>query len=477
MEEVRLRFAPSPTGSLHIGGIRTFLFNWAFARKNKGKMILRIEDTDRDRFVVGATEEIIQMIKDYGLDYDEGPDIGGPYGPYIQSQRLEIYQKYAQKLISRGIAYYCFCSQSRLEEVRKKMKEKGLIPKYDRHCLNLSKEEVIKKINSGEKYVIRLRVPDNEILRFNDLVMGEISFNTNDIDDQVLIKSDGYPTYHLAVCVDDGLMKISHILRGAEWISSTPKHILIFKALDFEVPKIGHLPVILDPEGGKLSKRKGAVAAKEFLAKGYLPEAVLNFLMLLGWAPDTDKEIFSLEEFVKEFSLEKINKSSPVFNSEKLDWFNGIYIRKTQISKLKDRIYHLYQKKYPKDFIEKTIPLIKDRMVKLTDFEFLVSPIIAPNFSNLSNLANAGDFKKEHIQKALEALSKIEHWNLRNINESLTALIEKSGFKTGDFYMSLRIAICGCKITPPINETLEILGKKETIFRLKTSLNLFHSNL
>jgi len=471
LKEIRVRFAPSPTGSLHIGGIRTFLFNWAFARKNKGKMILRIEDTDRERFVPGATEEIIQMIKAYGLDYDEGPDIGGPYGPYIQSQRLEIYKKYAEELVKKGYAYYCFCSPQRLEEVRKKAVEKGEVPKYDRFCLNLDKNEVSKRINTGEKFVIRLKVPSGRILKFEDLVMGEVSFHTKDIDDQILLKSDGYPTYHLACCVDDGLMGISHVLRGAEWLSSVPKHLLLFEALGFSVPRMGHLPLILDPGGGKLSKRKGAVAAKEFLAEGYLPEAVLNFLMLLGWAPQNNQEIFSPEEFIKSFAIEKINKASPVFDRKKLDWFNGVYIRKTQNSKLKSQICQLFGGKYSEEMIERIIPLIKERMVKLTDFETLASPILTrPNLSDLSNL---GLLKKEHLKKAVEVLSEISDWNLKNINEKLTTLINQSGWKTGDFYMSLRIAICGSKITPPINETMEILGKEETLFRLKKSLTFF----
>ena len=471
-KQIRVRFAPSPTGSLHIGGIRTFLFNWAFARKNKGKMILRIEDTDRERLVPGAAEEIVKMIKTYGLDYDEGPDIGGPYAPYVQSQRLEIYKKYAEELVKKGFAYYCFCSPRRLEEVRSQARVKGQVPKYDRFCLGLDKKEIAQKINAGEKYVIRLKVPEGKVLKFQDLVMGEVSFNTKDIDDQILLKSDGYPTYHLAVCVDDGLMKISHILRGAEWLPSVPKHLLLFEALGFSIPKMGHLPLILDPGGGKLSKRKGAVAAKEFLAEGYLPEAVLNFLMLLGWAPENNQEIFSKEEFIQSFAIEKINKASPVFDRKKLDWFNGVYIRKTQNSKLKTQICQFFGGKYSEEIIEKIIPLIKDRMVKLTDFEPLANPILTrPNLSDLSNL---NSLKKEHLQKAIEVLSGISDWNLKNINEKLTTLINKSDWETGDFYMSLRIAICGSKITPPINETMGILGKEETLSRLKKSLSFAH---
>jgi len=490
MSEIRTRFAPSPTGSLHIGSLRTALYAYAFAKSQKGKFILRIEDTDRTRFVPGATEKLCEMLKKFGIKWDEGPEVGGPYAPYIQSERakLGIYEKYAEKLVAEGHAYYCFCPSETKEQIKKRH-EKKLIQLRDQNCCHLSEEEIRRKIDSGEKPAIRLKIPENEEVSYYDFILKkEISWNTKDIDEVMLLKSDGFPTYHLAVVVDDALMEISHITRGHDWLPSTPVHLLLFKYLGFKLPQIGHLTDILDPSGGKLSKRKGSVSCEEFLAEGYLPEAILNFIMLLGWAPKDNRELFTLQEFVENFQKGSLQISNPVFNRKKLDWFNGYYIRQKTDQELFVLIksYLSSPSGLPRevptyvgtkwgsscplneDFIEKTIPLVKDRMVKLTDFETLVAPILSsPNLSNLSNLANLSDLKKEYIEKAIKVLKEISDWKLEEINEKLTTLIKGNNWKIGDFYMSLRIAICGCKITPPINETIEILGKKETLSRLQ----------
>jgi glutamyl-tRNA synthetase len=321
-EKVRTRMAPSPTGEYHIGHIRTLLYNWAFAKKNNGKFIVRIEDTDRERYVEGAVERILNVISDYGFDWDEGPKVEGECGPYIQSERLDIYKSYAQTLLDKGFAYYCFCSEERLTKMRDEQKSRGVVStKYDGLCLKLGKEEVGKKLKDNMSHVIRMKVPRNKAVNFKDLILGDLSFPTNDIDDQVLIKSDGFPTYHFAVVVDDHLMKITHVMRGNDWVPSTPKHVLLYQAFGWELPYFAHIPNIKELGAGKkLSKRYGAVSAREFLDDGYLPEALLNFLMFLGWNPGTNKEFYSLEEFIKDFSIDKIHKTDLV-SFDKINFF------------------------------------------------------------------------------------------------------------------------------------------------------------
>jgi glutamyl-tRNA synthetase len=320
---IRTRIAPSPTGEdIHIGNLYTAYINWAFARKHDGKFIIRIEDTDRTRYVEGAEQKILQTIKDYGLDYDESVDKKGPYAPYRQSERLNIYKKYAEELIEKGKAYYCTCSKERLDEVRKKMIAEKKVPKYDKYCLN-RQEEVTKEIETGSSYVIRLNVPENFEVIFNDIIRGEIKINTNNIDDQVLMKSDGFPTYHLAVVIDDHLMEISHVIRAEEWISSTPKHILLYQAFGWKLPLFAHLPILRNPDKTKLSKRKNPVWASWYLEQGYLPDAILNYLALMGWSHPEEKEIFDKEEFIKVFSLERVSPVGPAFDPKKLEWMNG----------------------------------------------------------------------------------------------------------------------------------------------------------
>lgn len=470
MNEIRSRFAPSPTGYLHIGSLRSALYEYAFPKNKGGKFILRIEDTDRTRYVPGATEKLISILKIFGLNWDEGPLVGGPYAPYIQSERVKtgIYKKYAEKLVTDGHAYYCFCPIKSKEEIKETHRQK-IIELRD-SCRSLSANEIKEKIGSGVKPAVRLRIPENQTISFFDFVLKkEVSWETEDIDEVMLLKSDGFPTYHLGVVADDAAMKITHILRALEWLPSTPIHLLLFKYLSFEIPQIGHITDILDPSGGKLSKRKGAVSCEEFLAEGYLPEAILNFIMLLGWAPKDNRELFTLGEFVKNFDKGELQTAHPVFNRVKLDWFNGLYVRKKTNQELAQLIKPFLKTKIEDSLIEKAIPLIKDRMVKLTDFEILAAPILGACPVMDKNCLSL--IKKEHLERAAKVLGEISDWKLETINQKLTDLIIKSDWKTGDFYMSLRIAVCGCKITPPINETMEILGKKETINRLRKSLN------
>ena len=341
---VKVRFAPSPTGFVHIGSLRTALYNYLFAKRMGGEYLLRVEDTDQTRLVEGAIENMLQAMRWAGVNHTEGVMLDengnivqkGENGPYIQSERLDIYKKYIQELLDNGKAYYCFCTKERLDEVREKQKEAGETPRYDGHCRDLTEEEVQAKIAAGKPYVIRLRLPENHVIKFNDLVRGETEFNTNDLDDQVLIKTDGFPTYHFAVVVDDHLMEITHVIRGEEWLSSTPKHVYLYEAFGWEPTTFVHLPNILNKEKKKLSKRHGDVAVEDFKKKGYLPEGLVNYVALVGWSPEDNQEIFSMEELENAFSIDRVSKSGGVFDTEKLNWVNQHYVKDADDSYLTD---------------------------------------------------------------------------------------------------------------------------------------------
>ena len=348
---VRVRFAPSPTGNVHVGSLRTALYNYLFAKQNDGTFVLRLEDTDRTRYQEGSVENLLNALYTTGVVPDEGlqlvdgkPVENGEYGPYIQSERLDIYKKYIQQLIDEGKAYYCFCSKERLTQLREEQKKAGETPRYDGHCRNLSPEEVQKRIANGDPYVIRLKLPENTDITFDDVVRGKITINTKEMDDQVLIKEDGFPTYHFAVVIDDHLMKITHVIRGEEWLPSTPKHVYLYQCFGWQPPTFVHLSNILNEDHKKLSKRQGDVAVGDFLAKGYLPEALVNFLALLGWSPEDDQEIFSLEELEKAFDIHRISNSGAVFDREKLNWMNGQYIKKASVDTIVDGIQPFLEK-------------------------------------------------------------------------------------------------------------------------------------
>ncbi|MFA5024977.1 MAG: glutamate--tRNA ligase [Candidatus Shapirobacteria bacterium] len=468
MSIIRTRIAPSPTGEYHIGHLRTCLYDYALAKKNNGQFVIRIEDTDQKRLVSGAQERILKDIKDYGMTWDEGPDIGGPYGPYIQTERLNIYQKHIKELLDKGLAYHCFCTEDRLTEMRTIQKAAHQIPKYDRHCLNLSKEEVNAKLEKKESYVIRMKVPDNQIVTFDDAIRGPIKINTKDIDDQVLVKSDGIPTYHFAVVVDDHLMNISHIFRGEEWITSTPKQILLYQAFGWEIPIFAHLTVLMDPSGhGKMSKRKGSVSARSFLDDGYLPEALLNFLMLLGWNPGTDQELFTLNEFVKEFSLEHLHKKSPIFDRKKLDYFNGLYIRQ----KTNEELTPYFKKFLPlasDDQIKILVPVLKDRLIKFSDLPEQVKFLFEDVEYDKDLLLKKGtspELATEMLTKTKELFA-----DFTAIQDRLMNLIKENNWNIGEFFMVFRVAICGSSFTPPVVECLPALGQEGTLRKLELAL-------
>jgi len=443
-DRIRTRFAPSPTGDLHIGGLRTALYSYALAKHGDGDFILRIEDTDKKRAVKGSIEDIKNMLKLFGLNWDEY---------YVQSERVKtgIYKKAAEKLVKNGYAFCCNCDPKNAKEgyskeLRDPCREKGL-----------------------DDGAIKLKIPENEKISFVDFVLSKkVEWDTNVLADTTLLKSDGFPTYHLAVVVDDNNMDITHALRGHDWMPSTPIHLLVYKYLEYKVPEIGHLTDILDPEGGKLSKRKSSVSVSGMIEEGYLPDALLNFVMLLGWAPKDDRELYTLDEFVKTFNINGFQKSNPVFNRDKLDWFNGEYIRKTNNSELKTKIYEFFEGKYDAETIGKVVPLMKDRVKTLGEFEGLAGFF----FERPENIDKKlfTDNVNNHINKTVEVLKSVDDWKLDTINDVLMKTIEKNSFKTGKFFMDLRITITGNKFTPPINESIEILGKKETLSRIKKLL-------
>jgi len=471
---VRTRMAPSPTGDVHIGTLRTGLYAYAFAKKNKGSFILRIEDTDQKRLVEGSAQRALDIFKKFGLIYDEGPDVGGDFGPYVQTQRLEIYQKYIKELLDKGLAYYCFCTEERLIEIRELQKVAHKVPKYDRHCLNLTQAEIQDNLNKGVPYVIRMKIPQNETIIFNDMIRGEISFNSNDLDDQVLIKSNGIPTYHFAVVVDDHLMKISHIVRAEEWISSTPKHILLYRYFNWEVPKIAHLTVLLDPtHSGKMSKRHGSVFAQQFLDDGYLPEALLNFLMLLGWNPGTDRELFTLKEFIEEFSVDHLHKKAAIFDRKKLDYFNGLYIRQKSDKELAKLLTPFIPKLDEKTILV-LIPLIKERIVTLkqaADFIKFIWSDVDYDQSLLVSEKVTADIAKDMLTKSKNLLKAETDWSVASLQPKLMELIKSNNWKVGDFFMVFRIAITGSKQTPPIVDCLPILGVDNTLQKLTLAIS------
>jgi glutamyl-tRNA synthetase len=470
---IRTRIAPSPTGEYHIGHLRTCLYDYALARKNQGQFVLRIEDTDQKRYVPGSENRIMAVIKSYGLNWDEGPDIGGPFAPYVQTKRLATYKKYTQELLDKGHAYYCFCSEDRLKEMRDLQKAAKKVPKYDRHCLSLTPEEIKIKLQNGEQPVVRMHVPDNEIISFSDAVRGEIKINSRDIDDQILVKSNGIPTYQFAVVIDDHLMNITHIFRGEEWISSTPKQIILYRFFGWEIPIIAHLTVLMDPDGhGKMSKRHGSVSAQSFLDEGYLPEAMLNFLMLLGWNPGTDRELFTLDEFVQEFSLDRLHKKSPAFDRKKLNYFNGLYIRQKSHTDL----FPYFKKFLPQasdDQIAALVPVLKDRLVKFGDLpiqtKFLFEDVDYP----VDLLFQRGADRQlvfDLLTKTKDLFSNLKVFDFESLQTNLMDLIKANSWNTGQFFMVLRVAICGATQTPPLVECLPILGKENTLHKIDLAL-------
>ncbi len=525
---IKTRFAPSPTGYLHVGGLRTALYCYLFAKKNKGKFILRIEDTDQERFVPGALENLIDTLSYIGITYDEGPFKKdstivekGDCGPYIQSKRTEIYQQYVQKLLDSNHAYKCFCTKERLDEMRERQTELKLAPMYDRKCLDLPKSEVEAKIAAGEKFIIRQKIP-YEVIKFKDLVRGNVQFDGKTIDDQVLIKSDGFPTYHLANVVDDHLMEITHVIRGEEWLPSTPKHIALYKAFGWNEPEFAHLPLLLNPDRSKLSKRQGHVAVEEYIKEGYLKEAIINFVVFLGWNPGggEENEIFTLQELEQAFSIEKVHKAGAIFNLEKLDWFNWRWkkhmfteilhklakeidkkveileprkeqftykfsdqkkedeFEKTRGQKLHERCNEFLPKKYSEyeNLLLRALITIEEKILrdpKETENNlkfYFKQPDYAKELLTHEKMGVDLNRALESLKAGKEDLEKLTNWTLNSLQETLLKTVSRLGVKNGQVFWPLRAALSGLEFSPGVFELAWVLGKEETLKRIDEAI-------
>ena len=470
METVRTRFAPSPTGYLHIGGLRTALYAWLFARKNGGKFILRIEDTDLERYVDGAVEIIYRTLRETGLNYDEGPDVGGDYGPYIQSERRDIYLKYARKLVEQGDAYYCFCTKERLEEIHK-----NGATKYDKHCLSLSKEEVARRIAAGEKYVIRQNIPEEGSSTYHDMVFGDITVENKDLEDNILIKSDGMPTYNFANVIDDHLMGINYVIRGVEYLSSTPKYNLLYKAFGWEIPNYMHLQPIMRDATHKLSKRHGDASYEDFIKKGYLKEAIVNYIALLGWSPKDNREKFTLDEMKELFSVSGLSKSASIFDENKMRWLNSCYVKELSDEQFYDYALPFYEKlDYLKGYdLRYLSSLLKNRCEIFSDVQKLTAFLTEFDGFDLDLFVNA-KWKTDRAlaKKMIPDLIELCENSFDSLHDALVNYAEKSGCKKGQVLWIFRIAITGAQNTPGgATEMATLLGKDEVVRRLKTSLS------
>ncbi len=483
---MRTRFAPSPTGFLHVGALRTALFAWLVAKKTGGTFTLRIEDTDQAREVAGATANIIRTLTLAGIPPDEGVMLDasgavvekGAYGPYHQSKRLPIYQEHLQSLLKSGHAYHCFCTSERLDAMRKKQQELRQAPMYDRTCIDLPKEEVEKRIAAGEKYVVRMRIPREETVTYDDAIYGQLSFKGYTIDDQVLLKSDGFPTYHLAHVVDDYLMKTDIVIRGEEWLSSLPKHLILFRMFGWTPPKYAHVPLLLNKDRTKLSKRQNDVAAEDYLTKGYLPETLLNFLALLGWNPGTEQELFSLAELVQAFTLERVQKSGAIFDLEKLDWLQGQWMRRIPAAEFASRIRPLVEAVYPeakndRSFTERAA-LIQERITFMNEAPEMLAFLYEPPAPTMDLVASAKQkIAPTDVPKIVAFLTaelgKIDatRWSRDAIVSTLEAALPASGFKKGQILWPLRAILTGREFSPGAYEVAALLGRDETLKRLQ----------
>lgn len=477
-KEIRTRFAPSPTGYMHIGNLRTAIYEYLIAKGQNGKFILRIEDTDQERYVEDATEVIYKTLQSVGLAYDEGPDVGGPFGPYVQSERKGIYKEYAQKLVEAGGAYPCFCSKERLDNLRKESEAKGVTFKYDGFCKHLSQEEIQKKLQNNEPYVIRQIVPEMGTTSFDDLVYGTITVENQTLDEGILLKADGMPTYNFANVVDDHLMEITHVVRGSEYLSSTPKYNLVYQSFGWEIPTYLHLPPIMKTAEKKLSKREGDASFQDLIAKGFLKEAIVNYIVLLGWSPSTNEEFFTLDELKEQFSIHGLSKSPAIFDINKLRWMNGEYLRRMDVEDFHAVALPFYEGITDQDFdLVKVSKLLQPRTEILTEIpekiDFLAElpdydPALYLNKKMKTDLVIAS----KHLKASAEALSSLEQWEHGSIEECLVGLAGELGVKNGQVLWPVRIALSGKESTPGgAVELAELLGQTESLRRLEVGIS------
>lgn len=493
---VRVRFAPSPTGEPHVGNIRTALFNWLFARHHGGSFIVRVEDTDQQRKVQGALESILLSLKWMGLDWDEGPvednsGSQGAYGPYFQSQRLEMYREAVNKLTDQGDAYACFCSPERLNQVRQAQTSSKRQPGYDRHCLNsLTSEERQRRIAGGEDHVIRFRIPDQQSeIGFHDVIRGDVVWDPSLLDDFVMMKSDGFPTYHLANIVDDHAMEITHVMRAEEWLPSTPRHLLLYKAFGWTPPIFAHMPMILGNDRSKLSKRHGATSTLDYKANGYLPEALLNFMALLGWAFDDHTEVFSRDDLIQHFNLEHVSKAGAIFDTEKLTWMNGVYIRSLSIPDLATRIRPFLERPQEdgglsndvsrpldEDLLLQVAPLARERLKVLADATSVLALFFeAPDVYEPTALIQKGATAEQTISAlncTIQLLETVESWDRVELETVVRSLVNELNMLPGQLFGTIRLAVTGKSVSPPLFETIHALGRNRSLEGLRSAVNV-----
>ena len=476
--KVRTRFAPSPTGFMHIGNLRTALYAYLFAKHNDGDFILRIEDTDQERYVEGAVDLIYSTLKKAGIEHDEGPDKDKGFGPYVQSERKPLYKEYAEKLVELGGAYYCFCSKERLDSLA----DENGVRKYDKHCLHLSKEEVQKKLAAGEPYVIRQNIPPEGQSSYEDMVYGRITVDFEDLEDQILLKSDGMPTYNFANVVDDHLMGITHVIRGTEYLSSTPKYNLMYDAFGWERPQYMHLPPIMKDQTRKLSKRYGDANFEDFLKKGFLPEAIVNYIALLGWSPKNNTEKMTMQELIDSFNVEGINKSASIFDEVKMRWLNGQYIRELSDEKFDELAFPYFEQSKVKGLYDykKLGRILKGRVETFVDIPEAVSFLAEYGEFDTKLFENKKSKSDESTAKicleaALSVVNDIKEWNNDSLFEAFGGLCEGLGVKKNTMFWAIRVAISGRDVTPGgATELADVLGRKETEKRMKFAISLLN---
>lgn len=478
--EVRTRFAPSPTGYMHIGNLRTALYEYLIAKSQGGKFILRIEDTDQERQVEGAVDVIYNTMRMTGLKHDEGPDIGGDYGPYVQSERMGMYMDYAKELVEKGEAYYCFCTKERLESLKESNAEGAAFAKYDRHCLGLSKEEVQAKLDAGVPFVIRQKMPDSGTTTFSDVVYGDITVENTELDDQILMKADGFPTYNFANVVDDHLMHITHVVRGSEYLSSTPKYNLLYKAFGWEPPVYVHLPAVMRDAHHKLSKRHGDKSFEDLVREGYVVEAIVNYIALLGWSPSGTQEIFSLKELEENFDMAGLSKSPAIFDIKKLTWMNSEYLKAMDF----DKFYALAEPKLKEALgdtdldLKKIAALLQKRLETLNDIPGLVEffktlPEYGIELYTHKKMKTNDEIALSSLEAALPVLENLEDWNTTSIHDALMALVGELGIKNGQLLWPVRTALSGEPTSPGgAMELADILGKEESLRRIRKGIEL-----
>lgn len=466
MSEIRTRFAPSPTGYLHVGGLRTALYNYLYAKQNNGKFILRIEDTDQNRKVEKAVENLIESMSWAGLEFDEGPGFGGEYGPYVQSERTDLYRNHVQELMKKGAAYPCFCSAERLARIKEENPNSG----YDGHCRHLSVEEVKAKIDAGENYVVRQKIPEEGEVILYDIVRGKVSFPCSEVDDQILLKSDGFPTYHLANVVDDHYMKISHVIRGEEWLMSTPKHLLLYESFGWKVPKFAHLSLLLNSDKSKLSKRQGDVSVEDYRAKGYLKEALINFLALLGWNPGNNEEIFTMNQLIKKFSLKKVSKSGSIFDLKKLNWMNGQYIRQLSPEEFYDAGIEYFPKetRWSKSEIQQMFSLYQQRISRLNEIPEKVA-IFTQEYPPMSDEVQAtiDDNVITVLTSLRNLIAEKEEFDQKIFLAMVQEVQKITGIKGKELWTAARIGIAGQIHGAEIHIIAEILGRERCLKRIE----------